>query len=151
MEGSTGDNARHHHQRHHDAQDGRGNELCRKIKNDVRTSHIPVILLTAKDTDADKTVGYNAGADSYLTKPFTVGLLRARVDNLLRQRQQLNDTIAHSEPDFSLKRKQLQASLQDIDRQFFQQLDHLIEERISGSSSNSSTISSRSASREMST
>ena len=109
-----------------------GNELCRKIKNDVRTSHIPVILLTAKDTDADKTVGYNAGADSYLTKPFTVGLLRARVDNLLRQRQQLNDTIAHSEPDFSLKRKQLQASLQDIDRQFFQQLDHLIEERISG-------------------
>ena len=109
-----------------------GNELCRKIKNDVRTSHIPVILLTAKDTDADKTVGYNAGADSYLTKPFTAGLLRARVDNLLRQRQQLNDTIAHSEPDFSLKRKQLQASLQDIDRQFFQQLDHLIEERISG-------------------
>lgn len=109
-----------------------GNMLCRKLKDDVRTSHIPVILLTAKDTDADKTEGYNAGADSYLTKPFTAGLLRARVDNLLRQRQQLNDSIAHTEPDFSVKRKQLQASLQDIDRQFFEKLDHLIEERISG-------------------
>lgn len=109
-----------------------GNALCRKLKSDVRTSHIPVILLTAKDTDADKTEGYNAGADSYLTKPFTAGLLRARVDNLLRQRQQLNDSIAHTEPDFSVKRKQLQASLQDIDRQFFEKLDHLIEERISG-------------------
>lgn len=109
-----------------------GNALCRKLKSDVRTSHIPVILLTAKDTDADKTEGYNAGADSYLTKPFTARLLRARVDNLLRQRQQLNDSIDHAEPDFSVKRKQLQASLQDIDRQFFHQLDHLIEERISG-------------------
>lgn len=109
-----------------------GNTLCRKLKSDVRTSHIPVILLTAKGTDADKTEGYNAGADSYLTKPFTAGLLRARVDNLIRQRQQLNDSIAHAEPDFSMKRKQLQASLQDIDRQFFQQLDHLIEESISG-------------------
>lgn len=109
-----------------------GNTLCRKLKSDVRTSHIPVILLTAKGTDADKTEGYNAGADSYLTKPFTAGLLHARVDNLIRQRQQLNDSIAHTEPDFSMKRKQLQASLQDIDRQFFQQLDHLIEESISG-------------------
>lgn len=109
-----------------------GNTLCRKLKSDVRTSHIPVILLTAKGTDADKTEGYNAGADSYLTKPFTAGLLRARVDNLIRQRQQLNDSIAHAEPDFSVKRKQLQASLQDIDRQFFEKLDHLIEERISG-------------------
>ena len=109
-----------------------GNTLCRKLKDDVRTSHIPVILLTAKDTDADKTEGYNAGADSYLTKPFTAGLLRARVDNLLRQRQQMATSMGQAVPDFSAKRKQLQESLQDIDREFFHQLDQLIEERISG-------------------
>ena len=109
-----------------------GNTLCRKLKSDVRTSHIPIILLTAKGTDADKTEGYNAGADSYLTKPFTAGLLRARVGNLLRQRQQMVTSMGQAVPDFSAKRKQLQESLQDIDREFFQQLDQLIEERISG-------------------
>lgn len=109
-----------------------GNTLCRKLKSDVRTSHIPIILLTAKGTDADKTEGYNAGADSYLTKPFTAGLLRARVGNLLRQRQQMATSMGQAVPDFSAKRKQLQESLQDIDREFFHQLDQLIEERISG-------------------
>ena len=58
-------------------------------KEDVRTSHIPVILLTAKDSLQDKEEGYEVGADSYLTKPFSASLLRSRINNLLDSRKKL--------------------------------------------------------------
>ncbi len=66
-----------------------GITLCKKVKNDVRTSHIPIILLTAKDSIADKEEGYDSGADSYLTKPFSARLIRSRVTNLLEARKRL--------------------------------------------------------------
>lgn len=66
-----------------------GLELCNRVKGDILTSHIPVILLTAKDTIDDQSAGYVAGADSYLTKPFSAKLLRTRIQNILKLRQQL--------------------------------------------------------------
>ena len=66
-----------------------GLEMCRRIKEDIRLSHIPVVLLTAKDTLSDKSEGYKTGADSYITKPFTSELIRARVANLISSRAQL--------------------------------------------------------------
>ena len=68
-----------------------GIELCQTLKNDVLTSHIPIILLTAKDSLADKTFGYEAGADSYLTKPFSAALLISRIENLLEKKQKLQE------------------------------------------------------------
>lgn len=59
-----------------------GVTMCQKLKADIRTSHIPVILLTAKDSITDKEEGYQAGADSYLTKPFSASLLQSRINNL---------------------------------------------------------------------
>ena len=68
-----------------------GVELCSTIKNDVRTSHIPVILLTAKDSDEARIEGYQKGADAYVSKPFNIDLLEVRVKSLIQNRQRLQD------------------------------------------------------------
>lgn len=64
-----------------------GLQLCRLLRQDVRTSHIPIVMLTAKDTLGDKEAGYEAGADAYLTKPFTTKMLRALASNILTTRR----------------------------------------------------------------
>ena len=66
-----------------------GLELCQQLKEDFITSHIPVILLTARSTEAQQMEGYEHGADAYLTKPFKAELLLSRISNLLKSRQQL--------------------------------------------------------------
>ncbi len=72
--------------------DGLG--FCRQLKDDTATSHIPVVLLTARSLDEQRAEGYGCGADSYITKPFTAATLLARVDNLLHSRQQLRQIFA---------------------------------------------------------
>ena len=68
-----------------------GLEFCKKIKSNAATSHVPVILLTAKDRSQTKIEGYDVGADGYLTKPFDSEVLTARVHNLLQTREHLKD------------------------------------------------------------
>lgn len=68
-----------------------GLEMCRRLKLDERTSHIPVILLTARQSDESRVEGYETGADAYLTKPFSSVVLQAQVQNLLDQRQRLRE------------------------------------------------------------
>ncbi|MFA9370736.1 MAG: two-component regulator propeller domain-containing protein [Labilibaculum antarcticum] len=66
-----------------------GLELCTMLRKDIRTSHIPFILLTARTADEDKIKGLEIGADDYITKPFNMDLLLLRVRNLLDKRSQL--------------------------------------------------------------
>jgi len=66
-----------------------GIELTEKIKADERTSHIPIILLTAKADEDSKVQGLQTGADDYLAKPFSVVELKVRIDNLIEQRKKL--------------------------------------------------------------
>ncbi len=66
-----------------------GFELCKKIKTDERTSHIPVVLLTAQQSDEYRISGYETGADAYITKPFNSTLIRFRIINLLESRKRL--------------------------------------------------------------
>ena len=64
-----------------------GIELTHRLKEDIETSHIPVILLTARSSDEIRTEGYEYGADAYLTKPFRMEMLQARIRNLLEERE----------------------------------------------------------------
>lgn len=64
-----------------------GIELCRRIKTNVQTSHIPVILLTARTADAVKINSYEVGADSYMSKPFNFDMLMVRVEKLIEQQE----------------------------------------------------------------
>jgi signal transduction histidine kinase/DNA-binding response OmpR family regulator len=68
-----------------------GLEVIETLKDDHRTNHIPVILLTAKATQSDKVLGLSLGADAYLYKPFDPDELEVRIDNLIRQRQSLRE------------------------------------------------------------
>lgn len=64
-----------------------GLELCKRLKSDLRTSHIPVILLTAKVSDEHKLIGFQAGADEYLPKPFSLEMLLLRIQQLMDQQE----------------------------------------------------------------
>lgn len=84
-----------------------GFALCRKLKSQLETSHIPVIMLTAKQSADDRVDCYEAGADGYLAKPFELKVLAARIDNLLhtyRNRQQafrMEDHVRLAELEYS--------------------------------------------------
>ena len=64
-----------------------GYELCRRVKSEIKTSHIPVILLTARTTDESKLQGLELGADDYVTKPFNMDVLLLRVQKLMEWSQ----------------------------------------------------------------
>lgn len=109
-----------------------GITLCKQLKDDVRTSHIPIILLTAKDSLQDKEEGYEVGADSYLTKPFSASLLRSRINNLLDSRKKLvaqfqAQSTPGSQIDLSEKRIVIAEALSKLDNEFIEKITLLIE------------------------
>lgn len=120
-----------------------GITMCRNIKNDLLTSHIPVILLTAKDSILDREEGYESGADSYLTKPFSARLLRSRIYSIFRIRRKIaaqfmaQDTIHENAGD----RKQesgtdskadtaVEKAISPLDRQFMEKIRQIITENM---------------------
>ncbi len=72
-----------------------GITLCRKLKNDERTKHIPILLVTVEDTEQLILEGLNSGADDYIIKPFRLAILKAKVDNLLRSRRSMLHHYLH--------------------------------------------------------
>ena len=114
-----------------------GITLCRQLKEDVRPSHIPVILLTAKDSLQDKEEGYEVGADSYLTKPFSASLLRSRINNLLDSRKKLiaqfQQAGTNHNPNSHLdeKRSIITEALSKLDNEFIEKITQLVEDNLS--------------------
>ena len=102
-----------------------GLELCKLIKTNITTSHIPVILLTAKTDSAHQNDGFNFGADAYITKPFDASLLEVRVNNLLKTRENL---ISKFKKDIILTPKEL--TVTSTDELFLEKAIQIIEENI---------------------
>ena len=110
-----------------------GLEFCQQVKNDVISSHIPVILLTARALDEHHIEGYESGADSYITKPFSPDLLKARIHNLLQSRHQLKDLWSVGP---SIEASTASAGLDDsatlpIEDPFISRFKKMVEERLS--------------------
>lgn len=102
-----------------------GFELCSRLKIDERTSHIPVILLTAKSAQSDHVSGLTKGADSYLTKPFSTQVLELTVRNLLTARDVLSKRYSKQ---FFLQPKNV--TIDNTEEQFLTKLIQIIEELI---------------------
>ncbi len=103
-----------------------GMAFCEKLKKDEYTNHIPVIMLTAKAGQEHKLEGLETGADEYLTKPFDKKELQVRVNNLIRQRQELRKKFSR---EITLQPRNIKIS--SMDEQFLQKVENLIEENIS--------------------
>lgn len=107
-----------------------GLELTERLKTNTATSHIPVIMLTAKNLEEHRAEGYEHGADSYITKPFHSKVLLARIENLLRQRQLLKNLYQGSK---EAEKEISEAHLEDRDKQFLKQLQAIIQKNLSDS------------------
>ncbi len=105
-----------------------GIEMCRHLKNDIRTSHIPIILLTARSGFTHELSGLDTGADDYITKPFQIELLTTRANNLIENRKKLREKVRK---DLILEPEKIAVS--DPDEKFLKDLMDIIEEHISNS------------------
>lgn len=105
-----------------------GLEFTEQLKTNTATSHIPVIMLTAKNLEEHRAEGYEHGADSYITKPFHNKVLLARIENLLRQRQLLKNLYQGTK---EAEKEISEAHLEDRDKQFLKQLQAIIQKNLS--------------------
>lgn len=123
-----------------------GIKMTHILKEDIRTSHIPIILLTAKTCINDQEEGYDSGADSYLTKPFSAKLLHSRIRNILSGRRRLADYIVQknisqfetsadeqqtSQKATEEKEDAMTCQISNLDKKFLEKLNKLIENHIS--------------------
>lgn len=104
-----------------------GFELCRQIKNDIRISHIPVILLTARYDQTGITTGYKSGADSYIPKPFDLAFLKVVVGNILKNREKIHSQYVTVTGSLSL----LDLTNSKADEDFMKKINAVIHENLS--------------------
>lgn len=102
-----------------------GYKVCRELKKDVRTSHIPIILLTAKSGEESILKGLETGADDYITKPFNMKLLHARIKNLIDLRKQWQMKVGRQ-----MVLQPVDVSVSPIDENFIKELQDMIEKNL---------------------
>ena len=105
-----------------------GPELCRRVRRDPVTSHIPIILLTARTDDDSKVKGMDVGADAYIEKPFSIDYLEACIRNILQIRRQLIEKFS-TEPSIPAT----EIANNETDNEFMARMTKIIEENISNS------------------
>lgn len=103
-----------------------GFEICSKLKTNIETSHIPIILLTAKAAEEDIIVGYEGGADSYMAKPFNIKILAAQVKGLMETRDRLRSSFSKQ-----VYLKPADLAITSLDEQFLQRLMDVANKHLS--------------------
>ncbi|MBQ3657412.1 MAG: substrate-binding domain-containing protein [Bacteroidales bacterium] len=118
-----------------------GLEFCRRAKENIITSHIPVILLTARSLDENFVEGFKSGADAYITKPFSEDLLLARIDNLLKNRHLLKNIWEKvSEPQPQPKAAEEVEKPTEVEDAFIQRFKAYVDKKLSDSELSVETI-----------
>ena len=105
-----------------------GLEFCQELKTDKAISHIPVILLTARNLDEQRAEGYEHGADAYIAKPFSLRLLLSRIENLIESRKKLSQVLSKGVED-----DEIGNISNEIDKSFLKQLRKIIQENLANS------------------
>jgi len=103
-----------------------GFELSRRLKSDIATSHIPIILLTARASEKDILKGFETGVDDYITKPFNTDILLARIHNILRLRSHRQANRKRK-----LRLEPAEIPVSSMDEKFLKEVDRCIEENLS--------------------
>ena len=105
-----------------------GYELCRRIKSDINTSHIPIILLTARSDSSDMLRGYKCGAEAYVMKPFDPQMLDMQVANIINTQRQQQERFSNGTETVNDE-----VVINDIDRDFLARVSKLVDENIDNS------------------
>lgn len=112
-----------------------GFELCKRLKADEHTSHIPIVLLTSRHTDDAKIEGYNTGADAFMTKPFNKKILESRLKNLLEKRN-----LMHHDPNNGVAGKRKKVAINITDEAFLNKVSALVRENMENSEFEANTL-----------
>ena len=105
-----------------------GLEFCQHIKKDIITSHIPVVLLTARALNKHQIEGYESGADAYITKPFSPDVLLARINNLMRNRHLLKDIWTQTAQTSSSTNEETKT--ENVENEFIRRFKAVVEEKM---------------------
>jgi DNA-binding response OmpR family regulator len=115
-----------------------GYELCEKLKSDVLTSHIPIIMLTAKATIGDRLKGLELGADDYISKPFDINEVRIRTRNLIDQRRKLREKFGKE-----ITLEPIDIAITSVDEKFLTQAMDVVDTHMSDASFDISVFSDK--------
>ena len=125
-----------------------GLECCRYIKNEVSTSHIPVLMLTACSMDEQRIQGYDSGADGYLSKPFNINVLKSRCSSLIANRKRIKDlwlsrpsAVSKDSPEKTTVTNSLPTD--DIDNEFYNRFLKILNEGMGNPELNVDMIASK--------
>jgi len=113
-----------------------GLELCETLKTDSRTSHIPIVLLTAKTSDEDNYTGLQTGANDYIAKPFKTRLLKQKVKNIIESRERIRERYSQ---ELVLVPKDL--AITSVDETFLEKIKEVLHEQITFSTFSSEEFS----------
>lgn len=128
-----------------------GLECCRLIKQEMSTSHVPVLMLTACSMDEQRVQGYDSGADGYVSKPFSINVLRSRCHSLIENRRRIRD-IWHGfeRPDKALKPDadrslpvDARDSGTDVDSEFYNRFLEIVRTEMGNADLNVDMLASR--------